>query len=64
MDVEKAIAELREERQRLDDAILAVERLADGPRKRGRPRKSIQDYQDGQGGRSGKPAKSGGQAAG
>ena len=38
MDVTKMLAELREERERLDEAILALERLAQGRgRRRGRP---------------------------
>lgn len=40
MDVEKMLAELRRERESINDAILALERLASGrPRERGRPPK-------------------------
>jgi hypothetical protein len=38
MDLAKALAELREQRANLDQAILSLERLASGrPRGRGRP---------------------------
>ncbi len=38
MDIAKILAELREERQNLDDAIVVLERLARGRgRRRGRP---------------------------
>ena len=38
MDLAKALAELREQRDDLDHAILSLERLANGrPRGRGRP---------------------------
>ncbi len=39
MDLAKALAELREQRDRLDQAILSLERLEENrPRGRGRPR--------------------------
>ena len=38
MDVSKILAELREERQQIEEAILSLERLAQGRgRRRGRP---------------------------
>jgi len=38
MDLAKALSELREQRENLDQAILSLERLASGrPRGRGRP---------------------------
>ena len=38
MDLTKALADLREQRENLDRAILSLERLAGGlPRRRGRP---------------------------
>ncbi len=38
MDIAKALAELREQRDDIDQAILSLERLASGrPRGRGRP---------------------------
>ncbi len=38
MDLSKALAELREQRDNIDQAILSLERLASGrPRGRGRP---------------------------
>ena len=38
MDVSKILAELREERQQIEEAIISLERLAHGRRKRpGRP---------------------------
>jgi len=38
MDVEKVLAEMRQERDQLDEAILSLERLARGRgRRRGRP---------------------------
>jgi hypothetical protein len=38
MDLAKALAELREQRDDIDQAILSLERLASGrPRRRGRP---------------------------
>lgn len=41
MDFAKALAELREQRDRIDQAIFSLERLAeDRPRGRGRPRGS------------------------
>jgi hypothetical protein len=44
MDLTKMIAELQAERDRLTNAILALERLAEGnQRKRGRPPKWLKD---------------------
>jgi hypothetical protein len=44
MDLQKMIAELRTERDRLDQAILALERLVAGKQKRrGRPPKLLQE---------------------
>jgi hypothetical protein len=45
MDVNKILAELREERDRLGEAILALERvgLAAGSKRRGRPPKWVVD---------------------
>ncbi len=44
MDLKKMIAELEAERDRLDHAILALERLARGPHsKRGRPPKWLRE---------------------
>jgi hypothetical protein len=44
MDLKKMITELEAERDRLDHAILALERLARGPQsKRGRPPKWLRD---------------------
>jgi hypothetical protein len=41
MDLSKALADLREQRDRIDQAITSLERLAeDRPRRRGRPRGS------------------------
>lgn len=43
MDLDAAIAQLREELQMLNSAILALERLlASGPRRQGRPPKWLQ----------------------
>lgn len=39
MDTAKILHELREERERIDEAIIVIERLS-GKRKRGRPRGS------------------------
>ena len=42
MNIPQMISELLSERERLDDAILALERIAQmQPRKRGRPPKSV-----------------------
>lgn len=38
-DLDKAIAELREEFERIQDALAALERLAAGGKRRGRPPK-------------------------
>lgn len=38
MDLSKALAELKEQRDHLDQAILSLERLAGGRPRRGRPR--------------------------
>ena len=44
MDAHKILNELYQERQRLDEAILALEQLAtNAPRKRGRPPKWLSD---------------------
>ena len=44
MDLAKIIADLQDERRRLDEAIEALERLSEGhPRRRGRPSKSESD---------------------
>jgi hypothetical protein len=44
MDLQKMIADLRVERDRLDQAILALERLSDGNQKRrGRPPKLLRE---------------------
>ena len=44
MDLQKMITELEAERDRLDQAILALERLSDGKqRRRGRPPKWLRD---------------------
>lgn len=37
MDITKILDELRQEREQLDEAILSLERLAAGGRRRGRP---------------------------
>jgi hypothetical protein len=37
MDITKILEELRQERDQLDEAILSLERLAAGGRRRGRP---------------------------
>ncbi len=39
MDLTKALAELKDERERIEDAIMALTRLAEGrgPKRRGRP---------------------------
>jgi hypothetical protein len=48
MDLTKMIAELQAERDRLDQAILALERLSAGKeRKRGRPPKWLKNHLDG-----------------
>jgi DNA-binding NtrC family response regulator len=64
MDVSQIIAELLSERQRLDEAILALEKVSmSGPKKRGRPRKWVTDigeprfYETGGNGTSQRPAK-------
>jgi hypothetical protein len=44
MDLSKMIAELQAERQRIDDAIEALDRLMAGkPRRRGRPPKWLKE---------------------
>lgn len=44
MDLSKVIAELEAEKQRIDDAIQALERLSAGkPRRRGRPPKWLKE---------------------
>jgi hypothetical protein len=43
MDLEKTIAELREQHQQLSAAIEALERLAAGGKRRGRPPRWLQD---------------------
>lgn len=46
MDIEKVLAKLRENRQQIDEAIVALERLAGGQqRRRGRPPKWLADIQ-------------------
>ena len=44
MDLQKIISELQAERQRLDEAILALERLSsNGMPQRGRPRRRLRE---------------------
>jgi hypothetical protein len=64
MDVSQIIAELLAERNRLDEAIRALERVSlSGPRKRGRPRKWVTEigepryYQNVSNGAAQQPAK-------
>lgn len=47
MDLEKIIAELRAERNRLEEAILAIERISEAPgkKRRGRPAKRLTEGQ-------------------
>ncbi len=46
MDLEKTIAELRAESQRIAEAIEALERLAEGGTKRGRPPRWLQKLRE------------------
>ena len=45
MDVNKILEELRDEREQIEEAILSLERLAAGSKRRGRPPLWIQQAQ-------------------
>jgi hypothetical protein len=56
MDITKMLAELHEERDHVDEAILVLSRLAAGaPKRRGRPPKWMSDQNSGEPKRRGRP---------
>ena len=61
MDVNKILAELREERERIDEAIVSLERMALGRgKRRGRPPKWFKEAEERKG--RGRPRKKAGEA--